>query len=184
MSEISQTAFAIKMGISKSAVSQLVAQEKLPHNGKKIIMPNAERAYHLLKSGLGSTATQHYDTPEKPNNDLTTEDVAVIKDDGKKLLKAKAEKETHLAELNKLKVLKEQGKLIEVDEVVNQCNKAMEIVRSELLNLPSRVAMVLEGKTAHEIQLKLEDVLNHAMKSLFDLGSLYQEDSGKPENLS
>lgn len=178
---ISQSEFVTLVKGKQSTVSKWMKSGKLPSKDGMLIMPAAEKIYHMRIAGL--PVPLHTGEEEVPKS-LTTEDVAVIKDDGKKLLKAKAEKETHLAELNKLKVLKEQGKLIEVDEVINQCNKAMEIVRSELLNLPSRVAMVLEGKTAHEIQLKLEDVLNHAMKSLFDLGSLYQEDSGKQENLS
>jgi len=53
---ISQSEFAKKMGVTKSAVSQLVRDGKLPVDGKKIIMPDAECNYHKLKSGLRVSA--------------------------------------------------------------------------------------------------------------------------------
>lgn len=49
---ITQTEFAKQVGVTKSAISKLVAQKKLPVYGKKIIMPAAEHEYHKLKSGL------------------------------------------------------------------------------------------------------------------------------------
>lgn len=177
---ISQSKFVKLVKGHQSTISKWMKCGDLPSKDGMLIMPDAEKIYHLKKAGL--PVPKRTEKEEVPKS-LTAEDVEVIKDDGKKLLKAKAEKETHLAELNKLKLLKEQGKLIEIDEVINQCNKAMEIVRSELLNLASRVAMVLEGKSAHEIQLKLEDEVNHAMQSLFDLGGKYQEEGAQPESV-
>lgn len=164
---ISQSKFAKLVGTSQQSISKLIKTGKITTINGKVVKSKALKEYQIHKLGTPKVV---FSSKQRNDFDVNSES----EDDGKKLLKAKAEKETQLAELNRLKVEKEHGRLIEIEDVLNQCNKAMEIVRNELLNLPSRIALVLEGKTAHEIQLKLEDEINHAMQSLFDLGKQYQ----------
>jgi len=164
------------MSISKSAVSQLVAQDKLPHQGKKIIMPDAERAYHLLKSGLGLTAPaavpeilEPGQFPVKSDGDATMQD----------LLNAKCKKENALGDLHDTNLKKIKGELLSVEEVSAQVVAGITIVRNNFISLPNKIAPQLEGLSAAEIQLKLEDAVNDILTDIYSLRDKYLVD---PEN--
>lgn len=50
------------------------------------------------------------------------------------------------AESQKLKVLKEEGKLIEADEVRAAWGHVLSVIRSSILNLNGRIAVLVQGK--------------------------------------
>ncbi|MBX9866063.1 MAG: regulatory phage cox family protein [Burkholderiales bacterium] len=171
---ITQTEFAKKMGVTKSAISKLVAQKKLPVEGKKIIMPDAERAYHLRKSGVGLTAPaavpeilEPGQFPVKSDGDATMQD----------LLNAKCKKENALGDLHDTNLKKIKGELLSVEEVSAQVVKLCATVRNNFINLPNKIAPLLVDLSAAEIQLKLDDAVNDILTDIYNLRNEYLMDS-------
>lgn len=174
MYTITQTAFAKIINKSKSAVSQLVKDGKLPVDGKKIIMPDAERAYHLLKSGFGLTAPavapeilEPGQFPVKSDGDATMQD----------LLNAKCKKENALGDLHDTNLKKIKGELLSVEEVSAQVVKVCATVRNNFINLPNKIAPLLVDLSAAEIQLKLDDAVNDILTDIYNLRNEYSMDS-------
>jgi len=174
MYTITQTAFAKIINKTKSAVSQLVRDGKLPVDGKKIVMPDAERAYHLLKSGLGLAAAaaapevlEPGQFPIKSDGDASMQD----------LLNAKVKKENALGDLHDVNLKKIQGNLISLDDVCKAVTSVGEIVRNELINLPTKIASTLVDLTATEIQYALDDAINEILTNLYDMQHEYTEQS-------
>ncbi len=180
---ISQADFAKKMGVSASAISQL--KNKLPHQGKKLIMPDAERAYHLIKSGIGLPNTKV--TPEVFAPGELTKSDGVDPDNPnvtmQDLLNAKYKKENVLGDIHKVNLKKMQGNLIAVDDVCKVVVGVCEIVRNELINLPTKIAPSLVGLSATEIQYALDDSMNEILTDLYNLQHEYNEQSNE-EDLS
>lgn len=58
-------------------------------------------------------------------------------------------------EADMLKILKEQDELIAIDEVVEFISKVVVTAKNQLLNIPSKMAPLLEGLEWPEIQDKL-----------------------------
>lgn len=159
---MSQSDFAEKFGVSQAYISKLIKQGKLPFEGKKLIMPDAEKAYHLLKAGL-PLANKQIDVfapgenpPINSNDDKTMQD----------LLNVKVKKEGALGEIHEMNLKKMQGELLSVDEVVEDAIRVGELIRMELRSLPNRISPLLEHKSISEIQMILEDEINSCLQKL------------------
>lgn len=56
---ISQSEFAKLVNANQGTISKYVKKGKLPADGNKLIMPDAEKTYHLLLGGLSITVSQN-----------------------------------------------------------------------------------------------------------------------------
>lgn len=65
-----------------------------------------------------------------------------------------------------LKVLEEQKRLMDVDQVKSWLSKKLETAKAYLLNLPAKVAPGLDGLPWHEIQKRLEVEVRNALTKL------------------
>lgn len=67
------------------------------------------------------------------------------------------------AELAQVRLRQQRGELVERDEVRADARSVMEGMRAGLLGLPGRVALLLEGRPATEIQEQLTDAVEALM---------------------
>lgn len=177
---ISQSEFAKKVGVTPQAISKLIKQGKLPVDGKKLIMPDAEKAYYTLKAGIKLTNTpvvEVFNADESDNLPIKNSQNADMQD----LLNVKVRKETILADNHELNLNKALGKLVSIEEVNKTVTNSLTIVRNAFISLPNRVAQRLEGLSAAEIQLLLEDEVNEVLTELYSLQETYQDESGNTE---
>lgn len=172
---MSQSEFAKKVGVTQQAISKLIKQGKLPVDGKKLIMPDAEKAYHLLKAGMNlyTPEPEVFEPGENPpinsSNDKTMQD----------LLNAKVKKENVLGDIHLINHQKMQGELLSVDEICAQVVKVCETVRMGFINLPNKMAQILEGLSAAEIQIKLDDEVNEILEDLYSLRKEYEDNQSE-----
>lgn len=169
---MSQSEFAKKVGVSQPRIAKLIKQGKLPAQGNKLIMPDAEKAYHQIKAGIQLVA------PVEPEVFGPGEKPPINSGDGKTmqdLLDAKVKKEDVLGDIHKINLEKMRGELLSVDEVSAQVVKVCETVRSGFINLPNKIAPLLEGLSAAEIQIKLDDEINEILTDLYKLHDEYNE---------
>lgn len=153
MSElITQRKFANIIGTSTANVNKLIKAGKIPISKGKVILEEALIAYELIKK---NTATN----PMSKNMQSATE-VALA------LNQAKLAKEQYLAKLKQLEYEVKQGEYVAVAEVKNDAEQVAILLRTTLLSLPSRLALQLENKSAHEAQALLEDEINILLTTL------------------
>lgn len=67
---MTQTEFVKLVNGNQGTISKYIKAGKLPHQGKKLIMPDAEKAYHLIMSGISLGYT-------KQNNQQFTNSVTI-----------------------------------------------------------------------------------------------------------
>lgn len=173
---ISQKDFATKVGTSPSNLSRdYVKKNLLPMEGKKLVMPDAEKIYHQIKGGIPPVRVEVFE----PNESLpiNTGDGKTMQD----LLDAKVKKEDVLGDIHKISLQKLRGELLSVEEVTEQVVTVCENIRNSLINLPNKIAPTLEGLMAAEIQLKLDDEVNEL---LTDLYNLHKEYSNEEESIT
>lgn len=172
---MSQTEFAEKVGCTRQNISKLIKQGKLPVEGTKLIMPDAEKAYHLLKAGL-PLANKQIDVfapgEKPPINSGDESDNKTMQD----YLNAKVKKEGALGEIHEMNVKKMRNELLSVDEVSAQVVKVCETIRNAFINMPNKISPLIEGLSAAEIQIKLDDEINEILTDLYNLHYEYSDE--------
>lgn len=145
---VSQQNFSMLTGLSKSKIFRMVHAKKLPVN---------EDGKILLNKALEVVEEQKRDNNE-PKRRKRGEKVAGV--DSKRapavLIAAKAAKERAKAELAVLELKQKEGELISYAEVRNFFTEALGVVKITLNDLPKSFSLLLEGKTAREIEGILE----------------------------
>lgn len=147
---ISQSEFATSIGISQPAVHKLIKSGKIPTENGKVIIPDAIHAYSYLKDA----------------HNTTTDETLKKADSGKILQQAKAATQTYTAQIKKLELEKMRGDLIPITEAIAEFEMVATVIRSQLISLPSRLAGVLEDKTAAQIELLLNEAINETLSVL------------------
>lgn len=172
---MSQTDFAVKFGVSQPYIKKRIQEGKLPHEGKppKLIMPDAEKAWYLNKLGINQPANKQPEVLEPGQFSIKSDGDASMQD----LLNAKVKKENALGDLHDVNLKKIQGNLISLDDVCKAVTSVGEIVRNELINLPTKIAPTLVDLTATEIQYALDDAINEILTNLYDMQHEYTEQS-------
>lgn len=83
-----------------------------------------------------------------------------------KLAKAQRLKIDIERELKKIELARVKDKLIEVATIEKEWAKILLTVRSKLLAIPSRMAVVLDGQSKIEIEKRLREVIEEALTEL------------------
>ncbi|HRG62240.1 MAG TPA: hypothetical protein PLP75_04365 [Burkholderiales bacterium] len=151
---ISQTQFAALVKANQGTISKYVKNGKLPAQGNKLIMPDAEAAYYLLLGG--ATTQQAAENAEKT--------IGV----NASFAQAKAVYQTYLAKIKKLDFEQMQGNLISVDDVIKEVETVATVMRTELFSIPAKVAPECEGKSISQIELIIHNAINEAFCLLND----------------
>ena len=147
---VSQSEFATMIGISQPAVNKHIQAGKIPMHKGKVIIPDALLAYEHIK-----------------DNRYSASDETIKKaDSGKILQQAKAATQTYTAQIKKLELEKMRGDLIPITEAIAEFEMVATVIRSQLISLPSRLAGVLEDKTAAQIELLLNEAINETLSVL------------------
>lgn len=154
---MSQTAFAKLFNVSQPRISALITEGRLSCIGSKLKMPEAFEQMKVIQGEDAITGTG------KPADINAT------------YQKAKAHEKAYKAKLAELAVKEKQGKLIAIEDVVNEVQKIAEITRNELISLPNRLSAQLENKPAAEIQVILRRAVNDILASCYELSMKYDE---------
>lgn len=86
----------------------------------------------------------------------------------KKYTQAKTAEKVYSAKLRELEFQKENGRLIPIEEVIEDAARTGEEIRAILLAIPSRIAPALDGKTAVEIEAAMTEAINEALTILHE----------------
>jgi polyhydroxyalkanoate synthesis regulator phasin len=138
------------IGVRPQAVSKMVAAGKLPTQNGKVVMPDALMAY------------QH----RKDNRYSASDETLKKADSGKIYQQAKAATQTYTAQIKKLELEKMKGDLIPITEAMAEFEMVATVIRSQLVSLPSRIAGLLEDKTASQIEILLNKEINEILSAL------------------
>ncbi|TXI93841.1 MAG: hypothetical protein E6Q33_02425 [Neisseriales bacterium] len=177
---MSQSEFAKRVKVKQVYISKLIKQGKLPTKGNKLVMPNAEKVFYQNKSRMkltDSTIVEVFNSAESEDQPIKNNQNADMQD----LLNVKVRKETILADNHEINLKKALGKLVSIEEVNKTVTHGLIIVRNAFISLPNRFAQRLEGLSAAEIQLMLEDEVNEVLTELYNLQETYQDESGNTE---
>lgn len=150
---VTQKAFAEEIGISPSAVNQLVRKGKIPLVNGKIPLKEGLAAYKFV----GQNGTNQ-----------TTDDMVNTNNIGQAIQKAELVDKNYRAKMRQLDYEERKGKLIDVEQVKQDAEKVAALLRTTLLSMPSRLALQLEGKEAAEIQALLEHEINQVLTKLHE----------------
>jgi transcriptional regulator with XRE-family HTH domain len=146
---ISQVEFARRNGVSQPAIAKWVKLGKLPMEGTKIIMPDAQYVYNDFKA-FGKVSTSE------------SSEISNLKD----FNEARTEYQIQSAELKKLQVKKLQGDLISVEQVIKEVEAVATVLRNDMFALPSKLAPLCEGKTIAQIEQIIHNSINDAFTLL------------------
>lgn len=147
---ISQSEFAKSIGITQPAVHKLIKAGKIPTENGKVIIPDAIHAYSHIKDA----------------HNTTTDETLKKADSGKIYQQAKAATQTYTAQIKKLELGKMKGDLIPITETMAEFEMVATVIRSQLVSLPSRIAGLLEDKTASQIEILLNREINEVLSAL------------------
>lgn len=145
---------ATALGLDARRVQQLAADGTLPRAGHgKYDLRACVEAYETYKAGL------------------TEEDGKRGSVDARRKLKAEADLAEHKAELARLEVEEEQGRLIPADQVADAWGKVLTTVKTRLLAIPSAIAPELQSlATVAEIEAHIRAAVSGALTTLADVG--------------
>ena len=87
------------------------------------------------------------------------------------LAKAKAKRETYLAQLAELEYKKAAGELIPADLVQQRWQTVFANVRSRLLSIPSQIAATCENAPRQQIENKAGAIIRQALEELSSVDS-------------
>lgn len=160
---ISQSEYARRQGVSRAYIGKLVKQGKLPTTGGKIDPAVADKALKnsserpvRVDAPTRVAARAGDSAPSGPPVPGTTS-----------LLQAKTVFETYRAKREKLEYEKESGRLVDVDDIRKAQEKAYSIVRSRLLQIPSKLTPILMALTSRaEIKAALQAEVTAALNEL------------------
>ncbi|HMT03022.1 MAG TPA: hypothetical protein PKD00_06905 [Burkholderiales bacterium] len=152
MELVTQRKFAEIIGTSTANVNKLIKAGKIPIVKGKVILDKALIAYELIKKNTTTNSMS--------DGMQSAVDIALA------LNKAKLAKEQYLAKLKQLEYEIKQGEYVAITEVEADAEHVATLLRTTLLSLPSRLALQLENKSAHEAQAILEDEINILLTNL------------------
>lgn len=158
---ISQTEYAKRQKVSRAYINKLVKQGKLPTTGGKIDPAVADKA---LKANQERPV--RIDVPSRVAARSEGASSAVPAVTGQSLLQAKTVLETYKAKLAKLEYEQETGRLVDVEDIRKAQEKAYSVVRSRLLQMPSKLTPVLVGVSRAEIKAALQAEVTAALNEL------------------
>lgn len=167
---ITQKQFAEYIGIHPSQLSRdFVKKNLLPMEGKKIIMPDAAEVYYKYLGGLVKHNSPHI--PHNTNNENTP-----INPDDKTMqdyLNAQVKKEDALGRIHEMNLQTKKGELLLVDKVSEEVVDVCQNIRTSMLNLPNKIAPLLENLSAEEIKIKMDAEINEIFTDLYKLKNKY-----------
>lgn len=165
---ISQKDFQKKVNYTKGNFTRdFLKKYDFPMEGKNLVMPDAEELYHKVAGGIPPVKIEVFEPSETLSINLSGD--ATMQD----LLNAKVKKENALGNLHDTNLKKIKGELLSVEEVSVQVVAGVTIVRNNFISLPNKIAPQLEGLSAAEIQLKLEDAVNDILTDIYSLRDKY-----------
>ncbi len=170
---ISQSEFARLVDVTRQYISNLVLDGKLPMQDGKIIKFKALAAYNKLKPKANGSS-EGKSIPVKRQRTQKMADIGITTQN------AKAEKMKYDAKLRQrqFEILEEE--YIHIEQISNEINTAVSIVRSKMLALPNKLATEFDGLEHWEIEERLDEELN---KCFIDLTDLAKEYEGLGENV-
>lgn len=81
--------------------------------------------------------------------------------------KARAARETYVAQIKRLEFEELSGSLVRVDEIQRQITEAVRATRDAILNLPNRISAELASETdPHQVHVRLSAELTQALEEL------------------
>jgi len=151
---VSGNEIAAALGLDVRRVQQLAADGTLPKAGHgKYELKACIDAYDAYKAGL------------------TGDEADDSKADSRRKLKAEADLAEHKAELARLEVEEEQGRLIPAEQVADAWGKVLSTVKARLLAIPSAVAPEVQSlATVAEIEAHIRAAVTGALTTLADVG--------------
>lgn len=166
MAIVSAAEYAKLRGISKAAVSQAIADGKLPTSavkkgrGYEIDVDQADREWRENTNpvmGAPTHAKPKGHSVDDENKPVGTETLAA----------SKAKREAFLAELARLEYELKAGQLVPVEDVKKEAFKMARIVRDSILNIPDRLAAELAAETNQfNVHRRLTEELRKALEEL------------------
>lgn len=152
MELVTQRKFAEIIGTSTANVNKLIKAGKIPIEKGKVILDKGLIAYKLIKKNTTTNSMSE--------GMQSAVDIALA------LNQAKLAKEQYLAKLKQLEYEIKQGEYVAITEVEADAQQVATLLRTSLLSLPSRLALQLENKSAHEAQALLENEINILLTTL------------------
>jgi hypothetical protein len=142
---LSHTAFAKQAKVSRQYIDRLCSSGTLPQNEDGTI-PRAEglKAFKELRQPTGS------------------------KSEGMSFNDARARREAATAALKELELQQRRGELIPVSEVRADAAACAANIRDRFFNMPPRIAPLLVGRTAAEMEAMLTDAINEIITAFHD----------------
>ena len=167
---LTQAEFARRVGVSRPRISQLVKVGQLPtvpgaRRGQRFIPWLEGKAawdigHGVIPADESEAAPSRGPAPKPTPGRPSSNDIAL------KHAAARAADKAYQAETRRLKLEQLRGTLVSADGVRADAEACAVRVRSDLLGLPSRLAMSLEGRTAVEIETMLDAAIVEALTKL------------------
>lgn len=149
------------VGVGEIAAALAIDPRRVQQLAAEGVLPRASRGQYDLKACLDAWAAYKEPTDEQDDSKL----------DARRKLKADADLAEHKAELARLEVETEQGRLIPADQVADAWGKVLSTCKAQLLAIPSAVAPELQTlATAAEIEAHLRAAVTAALSTLADVG--------------
>lgn len=171
---MSQTEFGKRVGETQNKIAQMIDRGQITAfegKPKKLIMPDAEKEYHLAKGGAHKSSSKQ----SLPQISMMIED-DLVENPVMELAKAKVIKERYLGKLHKQRYTKENGELVSLSEVSRQVMEICATIRNELINLPNKISKQLENLSGGEIQIRLTSEMNEVLSNLQSLSKYHDSE--------
>ena len=149
MSEnVSVSEFARVVGSSRGNVRRLIDQGVIPRNPDGTVPLEIGRVAFQNRKG------------QKKKDPTDTDNVR------EETAKAKLAKETYIAKLKELDYRYRKGELAEVEDVKADARRVGSAFMDKIKAIPSRIAVLCEGRSARDIEAIIDDALNDAFTAL------------------
>lgn len=166
MATVSAAQYAKLRNISKQAVSQAIAEGKLPTaavkkgTGYAIDVDIADREWK--ENTNPAMGAPHHLVPKGHKTDDEN-----IPTGNESLAASKAKRESFMAELARLEYEQKAGQLVPIEEVKKEAFRTARIVRDTILNIPDRLAAELAAESNQfTVHKRLTEELRKALEEL------------------
>lgn len=180
---VSQAEFARRIGVSPQYVAKMVKKGVIRLKSKKVDVKQATEALAATREPARPSVANLKAAPAAKMPDIASlglEELIALRerlaggsassqDASQDLLDARLANERHKARLNELKVLREEGALVDAEQVALDFANVAAIVQQKMRTIPVRIAaQVLACTTEAEARSLLSREIDIALSSLAD----------------
>lgn len=161
--KLSVTDFAKLIGVTGPAVSLAIKRGRLVKSVE--VLPNGR---FLIDAAVGRIEFEDNKRRGARNSrEFKERKAAAESAEGADLMESERRLKHYQAELARVKLEEQEGKLVNAEDVKNQAFKVARAVRDAMMNIPGKVSAEIAGETDQfTIHARLEDEIRQALENL------------------